>query len=104
MKNYIVLGFLLISTTVNAVKMQPGVVKITQKDGTTISVKAYGDADLSYYVASDGTLLYLEGKDFFVAQVNNDGTLSATTVLAHDPALRSEIGRASCRERVYVLV
>lgn len=94
MKNYIVLGFLLISTTVNAVKMQSGVVKITQKDGTTISVKAYGDADLSYYVASDGTLLYLEGKDFFVAQVNNDGTLSATTVLAHDPALRSDKEKA----------
>ena len=69
--------------------MKPGVVSITQRDGTILAVRAFGDADLSYYVASDGTLLYLDGTDYYIAEVTADGTLAPTALLAHEPGLRS---------------
>ena len=69
--------------------MKPGINIIKQADGTTITVRAYGDEDLSYFLASDGTLLYQEGTNFYIAGVKADGTLYSTGVLAHEPSLRT---------------
>ena len=69
--------------------MKPGINIIKQADGTTITVRAYGDEDLSYFLASDGTLLYQEGTNFYIAGVKADGTLYSTGVLAHEPSMRT---------------
>ena len=94
MRKHLIMGLLLLATTAGAVKMKPGAIQITQRDGTTLTVRAFGDADISYYLASDGTLLYLEGTDYYVAHVDNDGILTPTNVLAHEPAMRTPKERA----------
>lgn len=80
----------LASITAEAVKMKPGLTLITQRDGTTLLVEAFGDEDFSYFVSEDGVLLCQEGTDFFVAETMPDGTLKSTALLAHSPKMRTE--------------
>ena len=89
MRKKLLFGLLFAAMTAGAVKMKPGINIIKQADGTTITVKAYGDEDLSYFLASDGTLLYQEGTNFYIAGVKADGTLYSTGVLAHEPSMRT---------------
>ena len=89
MRKKLLFGLLFAAMTAGAVKMKPGINIIKQADGTTITVRAYGDEDLSYFLASDGTLLYQEGKNFYIAGVKADGTLYSTGVLAHEPSMRT---------------
>ena len=89
MRKKLLFGLLFAAMTAGAVKMKPGINNIKQADGTTITVRAYGDEDLSYFLASDGTLLYQEGTNFYIAGVKADGTLYSTGVLAHEPSMRT---------------
>ena len=89
MRKKLLFGLLFAAMTAGAVKMKPGINIIKQADGTTITVRAYGDEDLSYFLASDGTLLYQEGTNFYIAGVKADGTLYSTRVLAHEPSMRT---------------
>ena len=72
MRKKLLFGLLFAAMTAGAVKMKPGINIIKQADGTTITVRAYGDEDLSYFLASDGTLLYQEGTNFYIAGVKAD--------------------------------
>ena len=89
MRKKLLFGLLFAAMTAGAVKMKPGINIIKQADVTTITVRAYGDEDLSYFLASDGTLLYQEGTNFYIAGVKADGTLYSTGVLAHEPSIRT---------------
>ena len=89
MRKKLLFGLLFAAMTAGAVKMKPGINIIKQADGTTITVRAYGDEDLSYFLASDGTQLYQEGTNFYIAGVKADGTLYSTGVLAHEPSMRT---------------
>ena len=89
MRKKLLFGLLFAAMTAGAVKMKLGINIIKQADGTTITVRAYGDEDLSYFLASDGTLLYQEGTNFYIAGVKADGTLYSTGVLAHEPSMRT---------------
>ena len=89
MRKKLLFGLLFAAMTAGAVKIKPGINIIKQADGTTITVRAYGDEDLSYFLASDGTLLYQEGTNFYIAGVKADGTLYSTGVLAHEPSMRT---------------
>lgn len=63
---------LLVATAMMAVPARPGVIKVTQKDGTVLSVRLVGDEHFSYYVneadgqkmyrAADGDLLPLDAQ------------------------------------------
>ena len=79
-----ILLFCLTTIEGQAAKAYPKPVIITQSDGTTLTVVARGDESFHYYMTTDSVLLYHEGKDFFIAQVNNDGSLSPTSQLAHE--------------------
>ncbi len=79
-----------ISLAANAVKVYPGIVTITQKDGTTLRIKGFGNHDFSYFTTTDGVLLYHEGNDYFVAETNEDGSLSSTGLHAHEKHLRNQ--------------
>ena len=83
--------FCLLSAAVcaQAVKVNPEPAVVTQSDGTRLTVYAYGDADFHWYTTADGTLLYHEGTNYYVADVTADGSLRRTPVLAHEPSLRS---------------
>lgn len=98
-KTLLILAGLLTATAINAVKVNPAAVTITQRDGTTLTVQGHGDEDFCYYVSADGTLLFQEGTDFFVAQVNAEGTLSPTTLLAHEASMRSQAERQAVQSQ-----
>lgn len=89
MRKGLIIGLLLTAMTARAVKMQPGFTKVKQSDGTTITVRAFGDEDFSYFMAADGTLLYQKGTDFFIAAIGSDGKMKPSGILAHNPEERS---------------
>ena len=67
---------------------QPTVV--TQSDGTQLTVILYGDEDFHYYATTDGVILYSLDRSYYVANIASDGTLTATSQLAHEPSQRSD--------------
>ena len=90
MKKMLLAAALLLTATATwAVKANTTPAVILQKDGSQITVYAHGGSANHYYTLADGTLLFHEGTDFYVAEVTSDGTLRATTQLAHEPAHRS---------------
>ena len=101
MKKGLIIGMLLTAMSAGAVKMQQGATVVRQSDGTTITVRAFGDEDMSYFMANDGTLLYQTGTNFYIAKVNANGLLEPTDVLAHEPNARgyAEIAAAKKQNR-----
>ena len=73
-----------------AVKADPTPITITQPDGTKLTIRLNGDEDLHWYSTTDGVLLVQDNMTYYVAKVNADGSLTATTTLAHEAPLRSE--------------
>ena len=91
MKKTVILLLMMLMVQVSwAAKAQRGPAKIKQKDGTTLVIRGFGDEHFHYYVTTDGVLLYHEGYDYFIAKVEEDGSLSNTGILAHEKALRTE--------------
>lgn len=78
-----------LALTLEAAKMYPGIVTVTQKDGTTLRIKGHGNEDFNYITTVDGVLLCQEGTDFYIAIVNEDGTLSSSGLLAHETGIRN---------------
>ena len=101
MRKGLIIGMLLATMSAGAVKMQQGATVVRQSDGTTITVRAFGDEDMSYFMANDGTLLYQDGTNFYIAKVNANGLLEPTDVLAHEPNARgyAEIAAAKKQNR-----
>jgi immune inhibitor A len=77
-----------------AVKADPTPITITQPDGTQLTIRLNGDEDLHWYSTTDGVLLVQDNMTYYVAKVNADGSLTATTTLAHEAPLRSETEKA----------
>ena len=74
-----------------AAKAYPGIVTVTQSDGTELNVRIYGDEHHSWYTTTDGALLVQIGKNFYVAQIEDNGMLKATPQLAHNAELRNKL-------------
>lgn len=76
-----------------AVKADPTPITITQPDGTKLTIRLNGDEDLHWYSTTDGVLLVQDNMTYYVAKVNADGSLTATTTLAHEaPTFRNRKG------------
>ena len=82
------LCLLLVACATWAAKAYPGPITVTQSDGSQLVVLAYGDEDFHWFTTTDGVLLSHIGADFFVASIDDNGLLRATTQLAHEAALR----------------
>lgn len=74
-----------------AAKANPTPFKVMQSDGTELTVCLYGDEHFSWYATTDGALIIPVGKNFYIAQTEEDGSLKATPQLAHDLHLRGNI-------------
>lgn len=98
-KGLLALLFLLLTSQVRAAKAYPLPVVVKQSDGTQLTVMGRGDEALHYYLTTDGALLCHEGNDFFVARVNADGSLSPTTLLAHEKGNRNEVEQQAIQEQ-----
>ncbi len=90
MKKLISILFLTI-VTLNAwgVKAYPLPLTITQKDGKQLTFQLHGDENFSYTTTTDGVLLFREGNDFYIAVIDDDGTLKPSGVLAHNAGQRT---------------
>ncbi|MBR1518810.1 MAG: M6 family metalloprotease domain-containing protein [Prevotella sp.] len=69
-------------------KAIPIPIDMTQPDGTVLTVMLYGDEHFHYYTTSDGILLTTIDDAFYIAKVNDNGTLSPTPFLAHQQMAR----------------
>lgn len=91
MKKFLLfISLVIISLPTWAVKANWLPARVMQADGTWITVTLHGDEDFSWTTATDGALLFHQGNSYYVASVAADGTLKATSQLAHDPQLRSQ--------------
>ncbi|MBR1469929.1 MAG: M6 family metalloprotease domain-containing protein [Prevotella sp.] len=88
-KIILILSLVLTAATSWAAKVYPEPVTVTQSDGTQLTIIGYGDEDFHWYTTTDGVLLAQEGTAFFVAEIDENGDISATRQLAHELPHRS---------------
>ena len=88
-KIFLLLCLLAVAVSSHAVKAYPFPVVITQKDGTQLTIIGHGDEDYHWFTTIDGVLLYQDGTDYYVAKVDEKGTLVSTNILAHNPIARN---------------
>lgn len=67
-----------------AAKAYPGIVTVTQSDGTELNVRMYGDEHFNWLTTEDGVLLVQEGNNYYIAETTSYGTLKATNYIAHN--------------------
>ena len=67
-----------------AAKAYPGIVTVTQSDGTELNVRIYGDEHFNWLTTEDGVLLVQEGNNYYIAETTSYGTLKATKFIAHN--------------------
>lgn len=67
-----------------AAKAYPGIVTVTQSDGTELNVRIYGDEHFNWLTTEDGVLLVKEGNNYYIAETTTSGTLKATSYIAHN--------------------
>jgi len=86
----------LTTVTMQAARALSEPVTVQQPDGSTLVMTLYGDEHIHWLTAADGVLLVEKGNAYFVAAVSDKGELSATRILAHDPAVRSVEEKQFC--------
>lgn len=79
------------ATTLWAAKANPMPFTVSQRDGTTLTVRLHGDEHFSWYSTLDGVILSRSGNDFYIADIDENGDVTPTTLLAHEKAARSFI-------------
>ena len=81
---------LLFPMMMQAVPAKPGVTELRQPDGTVVQALITGDEWQHFVYTTDGYLLTVDNKGFYVFADESDGKLVATSLLASDPDKRSE--------------
>ena len=86
----IVMAMLLGITSVWSRPATRGVAQITQPDGSTLSIRLKGDEWRHYNTTADGYALTRDTRGYYVyAQLDDNGQLAPTTLVAHDEERRS---------------
>lgn len=84
----IIIGVMITVSTWGA-KAYPDPMTITQKDGKQLTYQQFGDEHFNYAATTDGVLLYQEGKDFYIAVIDENGEMKSSNVLAHNAGQRT---------------
>lgn len=74
-----------------ATKAHTELTTITQSDGSQLTIRLHGDEHFSWYSTADDVLIVQVGSNYYVAQVEEDGTLKATPQLAHNADERGTV-------------
>lgn len=88
-------AFLAAAAKAGAVPAYPGPSRITQPDGTPLTIRVNGDEFFHYTTTQDGYNI-VQGADgfYYYAVLQRDGSMSATAVKAKDPGYRTAEDRA----------
>ena len=73
----------------HAAKAYPFPVTVTQSDGTQLTIIQHGDEDIHWTTTTYGAILVRKGSDYYVADIDEEGNLKATTELAHNMGERT---------------
>lgn len=85
---FLMLAFFCSATMMFAAKANSQPFQVRQPDGTCLTVVLHGDEHLSWYTTTDGVVLASSKNHFYVAQIDAQGRISATSQLAHNPQAR----------------
>jgi immune inhibitor A len=77
-----------------------GPFKVKQADGTLLTIEQFGDEWFHWTAMTDGTLVVSTTKGYCIAQIDEEGRLLATDVLAHEPAQRDSREQAVVSQQV----
>jgi M6 family metalloprotease-like protein len=75
--------------SVLAVPAHKGAVKMTQPDGTTVTIRLHGDEYLSFNTTTDGYSIVKNNQGYYVYAELRNGQLQPTARVAHDVVERS---------------
>ncbi|MBO5296803.1 MAG: M6 family metalloprotease domain-containing protein [Candidatus Homeothermus sp.] len=78
------------SVKVHAVKAQPGLITVTQPDGTQLSVRLIGDEHFHYFLTEDGYPLINDNDVYYYASSTPDGKLLRSPMKALPASMRSQ--------------
>lgn len=81
--------FITSSLSVLAVPAKPGLLPMTQPDGTVVNVRLMGDEFHHFYLSEDGYYLVNEGDTFYYADVDASGLTVSSGIKAEPAARRS---------------
>ena len=70
-----------------------------QPDGTQVVITLYGDEYASWITTNDGVLVVEKERAYYVAAIDAQGQLKATTTLAHQKAQRSAHEQQLCEQQ-----
>lgn len=88
-----------------AVPAKPGLLTVTQADGTTLSVRLMGDEHSHFYLSEDGYLLANDADTYYYADVDDAGRMQRSNIRATPAAMRDGVARSYLQsvdmQRVY---
>ena len=83
-----VLGLLLTSQAL-AIPAHPGIAKVRQPDGTTVSIRLHGNEHEHFNTTADGYTILKNTEGYYVYATLEGGSLLPTQQIAHDPSERT---------------
>ncbi len=81
------------ATDTQAVPAYPKPIKVKQADGTTLTIRVYGDERFHYTTTSDGYNVVHRNGNYYYARMQG-GSLASTGIVAKDPMQRTAADRA----------
>ncbi len=82
-----------------AAKAWPFPFEIKQSDGTTLFIVNHGDEFFHYTTTTDGVVIVRQGNDYVIADISADGTITPTTLIAHEADLRNMAEKAAAEKQ-----
>ncbi|MDE6487613.1 MAG: M6 family metalloprotease domain-containing protein [Muribaculaceae bacterium] len=76
-----------------AVPAKPGLLTVTQADGTSLQVRLMGDERSHFYLTEDGYLLQNDKDTYYYADVDDSGAIVRSNIRAVDARLRDGVAR-----------
>lgn len=85
----------------------PFPITVTQPDGTQLTIRLHGDEHFHWTTTMDGVLLVNTDNGYYIADIDNNGELKATSLLAHETTMRQPneltvIERQTVRRAAYL--
>ncbi len=82
-------SFLLTPLLADAIPAKPGLIPMTQPDGSVVNVRIVGDENFHFYLSEDGYLLSNVNDTYYYATVDGTGTTISSGIQATAPAQRT---------------